>query len=57
VVGEVLFFNLGAVLDVHVIAPEAKADRSAGLDFSAPALAMGSRSLTLSGQDAEVDLY
>jgi hypothetical protein len=45
--GEVSGFDLRAVLCVPVVTPETKADNSAGIGVSAPALAMGSRSLAL----------
>ena len=46
-----------AVLGVHVIAPQAKANSRAGIGVGAPTLAVSLRALAHSGQDTEVNLY
>src|ERR1035437_5909426 len=56
-VGEVLIFGGGAVLGVHVIAPETPSGNVAPVGVGASALAIRLRALALSGQDTEVNLY
>jgi hypothetical protein len=55
--GEVLVFNLGVVLNIAVVTPQAPADNCAGIGVGAPALAMETRLLALFAQAGEVDLY
>ena len=55
-IGEVPGLDFRAVVCVDMIAPQAETNASAGGEVGAPALAMGSRSLALWGQNAEVNL-